>query len=601
MADESAQPVAAPESSEKPTARAKTHPAAWIAVVGTVVVGSLLIGAVDQVPSPEEDRNAAEALLPADGAARIITYSDGAEWIVETAYAVGSTFLLQQPYFSSVFQIGALSDFGVPIDQQRFWRQTWTDLAGERGQLTELYHLSQSGVRLAAVTGGETGFSYFPGMIVLPADLHDGSTWTSEGDALPQNLLKYSAEGSARAVADGCFETTLDVTYTDPAQGGATWLETSETALWCPGEGLVGSTFSNNGYEGGADSEPADRPELAASLSPLRLDLSEAQAWKSAELPLLVRDPVFGEGPASVVGISGGAVTASGVLVFAGGEDLVAFARDDDGQVVRQWIAHPGGQLIELEAIGDAVLVGTTDRVLQAYDAEGRRAWSTSFDDIVGAPPVDDGTGGVLVVSLDGELRRLDLATGEELWTTRLDGFSSVSPATADGRVFTLDQSGMLRASDLESGEQLWSIPYPDGALLLADSVLYAADSFGGVHAFNPETGAELWQGTSTGTIDSATMMGDLLVLHTSEGTAAFAPDGQLRWVVDAGEGMVTDGERAIVFDTDSALLIDATGQTLAEWPMPHVTFGFSRTVYPSTDGVWIIGSDFSALEVSGR
>ncbi|MGX5681789.1 PQQ-binding-like beta-propeller repeat protein [Schumannella luteola] len=564
-----------------------------------MVVGTLLIVGVDEIPQPDADLTHAESFLPEEGSARLAVYEDGAEWVIETAYGIGSPYLVQQPPASGEHQLNFLESIGLDVAQQRFWRQTWTDVVGERTQLTEIYHLTQSGVRAMILSGGDLGFSYSPGIIVLPSDVHDGSTWEGEGDAWPQQLLQYRYTGSARAGDDGCIVTELDVDYLDPAQAGAVVLATTEEATWCPGRGVVESSFTNDGVAGSMSVvELGDRRVEGATEA--SWDFSDGEQWSEASVPLLVRDRTFGESPLTASTDGTAAATSSGVTVFNLGRDLSAYARADDGQFVRQWIAHPGGEVVGLTAIGDVVLVATTDRRLQAYDDHGRRAWSSEFGDLVSAAPVSDGAGGAIVVALDGTVRRLDLATGAETWSTALGGDSDISAAVAGGRVFTVDRSNTWSALDLATGEPLWSQEFEGGALVIAGpGAVVAADDFGGVVARDPESGAVLWRQGLPGVVSGGTMLGERAVLQSTQGTYAYDASGTVEWSDTATDGLVSDGERLVLLGSDALSLVDSDGSAIASWDVDAETLAVSHALIAVTGGVWVVNSLFEVEAVT--
>ncbi len=81
---------------------------------------------------------------------------------------------------------------------------------------------------------------------------------------------------------------------------------------------------------------------------------------------------------------------------------------------------------------------------------------STHGIDVV--PAVADGK--VFVVDVDGYAWAFDSASGETLWSVKLENdarFSLASPAFADGRVFFATDKGCIYALEADSGDTLWS------------------------------------------------------------------------------------------------------------------------------------------------
>ena len=210
------------------------------------VLGSLGFAAVDAPPA-DDLGTLAERFLPADGAAATLTLSTGEQWIVETAISVGTSAALQQPGVPGEQLLGSLLEEGGDAAAMgaRFVRQLLTDASGSLPQITELSTIGADGLRLRTVTGTPNGFVYTPGVLVLPATVHPGSTWRSSGEALPQQLLAYRHEASAAAApasaGDGCLVVDSTIVYTDPQAADAELLRVLETSTWCPGLGVVAS------------------------------------------------------------------------------------------------------------------------------------------------------------------------------------------------------------------------------------------------------------------------------------------------------------------------------------------------------------------------
>lgn len=602
MSEESAAPEAqwappdAPATPQRPRGRA----AAWIVVLGTVAAGVGLVALADQPPS-SAPRNTAEQYLPPDGSAREVSYADGARWTVESSFSTGVGLLLQQPLHSGNHQLARLEASGSDPGQVRLWRQLWTDNVEDRGQLTELYELGDDGVRLLTVTGGTVGFSFNPGVLTLPADIAPGSTWSGEGDAWPEGIYRYAMTGSAEAGDDGCLVVSMDISYTDPAADNAEILHNTETSTWCPGRGAVSASFTNVGSEtvtGATTAEPLPvDTALDANTQAARIDLSDRDVWTVEDVPLHVRDPIFGESILTGTTDGRAVTTASGVAVFNTGQDLVAYRIGDD--VERSWIAHPGGETVSLVALGDVVLVSTTDRVLQSYDSLGRRGWRAQFADAVLAAPVSDGSGGVLVMSLDGDLRRLDLLTGEAKWARNVGGDSDVSPAVADGRVFTVDRSDTLRTFNRATGEPLWSQPVEGGMLIAADDErVFVVNTKGSVLAWDAETGEPLWERAYYGTPASMTVVGQTLVVQSSDGTVGYSMSGERLWSTPATEGLVTDGTSLAVLTESDVVVLDEDGEELGRWPVGDMSLGVTHRLIPAPGGLWVIKGDFTVKGV---
>lgn len=166
------------------------------------------------------------------------------------------------------------------------------------------------------------------------------------------------------------------------------------------------------------------------------------------------------------------------------------------------------------------------------------------------APAVSDGI--VVFASLDGVIHALSADSGAPVWTYDLAAVLEdprrrniyASPVIADGVVY----AGILRelvALDLESGIPLWSIePYNIGgegstyaSIAVASGVVIATVARGtrGLHAFDPQTGAELWRSpphVTEGGESAPIVVGDTVYVTNwlTELYALNLFDGEIRW-----------------------------------------------------------------------
>lgn len=584
-------------SGDEAPVRSRTPALVWLALIATVLAGSAAIAMADQAPS-DGARNRAETYLPADGSAVLLEYGDGSSWIVESAYATGVRFLLQQPSLAGEHQLTRFATLGQDPSQARFFRETWADVAGDSAQITALYQLDADGVRLLTISGGPNGFSFDPGVLVLPADVASGSTWSSEGDALPQDLYTYESRGSAVAGDDGCLVVDLELNYSDPVAGQQV-LATTQTTTWCPGIGVTQETFSSNGEPGSTRSTPFEQRTLQASSTALRPDLSGYATWAAAPLPMVLRDPLFGDSTLPGTTDATAVVLASGIAAFNTGSDVVAY-RLGESEAVRSWIARPGGDIVRMAALGDVLLVGTTERRVRAYDSLGRRGWTAEFSDVLGATPVADGAGGAVLVALDGEVRRLRLDNGEQLWSVSLGADTELTPAVADGAVYAVDRSGTLHALSLDDGSTLWTanVTKPAAVAATSDTVFVITDD-GGLYTWDASTGALGWWDSIPGIPDALVAQPDRVVVQGTEGTQAYEPDGTRLWTSPASGGLLTDGNLFVVLESEFAVLLDSDGTELGRWPVDREDLSFTRYLVAVAGGFWLVNTNFEVLAVT--
>ncbi|WP_411084325.1 protein kinase domain-containing protein [Streptomyces sp. cmx-18-6] len=146
-----------------------------------------------------------------------------------------------------------------------------------------------------------------------------------------------------------------------------------------------------------------------------------------------------------------------------------------------------------LAAVGSTVLLATGGRVHAYAPATGALLWSagtvgldTSWPAVTGGgrAPVTAG-GALLHWARAGELRALDLGSGEERWAARLDGVAQVPPVAA-GRTVYAATGETCRALDLNRGTGQGSWAVADIRDLAADaSGWYARIGTATVRAYN--------------------------------------------------------------------------------------------------------------------
>lgn len=608
MAEDSAAPAPTPQS-PSPTPTRAARLTAWVVVVGTVVAGGGLIAAADVQPT-NEPRTRAETFLPADGYASELTYDtndpddDGKQWILESAYGTGAGMMLLLPGIAGDHQLARLEG---RVETTRLWRQTWTDVSGERGQLMEIYELAEDGVRLMTLTGGENGFSFDPGLLVLPAGVAPGSTWASEGDALPGSIATYRSTGLARDAGEGCLEVELTTTYFDPAADNAVLLDTVDTSTWCPGRGVVESSYVTGDAIGSTEVAALEpRRSFAGDTDVFVPDLSGVDDLEPESVSFVDRDPLFPESIFTAATDGTIAVTPSGIAAVLVGSDVIGYRLDAEPAsdaagapgAERAWIAHPGGRVTELSAIGDAVLVATTERVLHLYDAQGRRAWTAAFDDVIMESIVPAGARRALAMTLDGELRMLSLGTGRTIWSQNLGDAPVGAPVVVDGIAYVGTRDDRIHAIDVTDGTTVWS-EAADGVqhLAVGDGLVVVATEGLSLLTFAADDGAHGWSVGLSGLPLSITAAGELFVVVTLDGTIAFDGDGTAVWARSEGQDVLTDGERVALLDIADVVLLDASGEELSRWETPPITSGIDRQVVAVPGGFWLFGSDFTALE----
>ena len=593
--------------------RARSRWWMWCAVMLATVVGATGFAIVDQAPDAGGGTDV-EALLPPDGAAWEVVDEQYGSFGVEASRFTGYGDLFDLPDLVSLGIADAVVTGGGDVLTARFYREIWTPLdsvvASDEAapptstQITATYWLADDGIRLASISGGASGFVYSPPLLVIPAGAAPGSSWSSAGDALPGGILEYSSTGSAAENEPGCLEITLETTLTDPSVGDATSAQVSssrEVAVWCTGAGSLASASLINGVEstattrqvgaGETSTEGAAAPSLVSVPWP-----SPAGEWATHQVPLATVDPFFGDTEQFLVTSPMGASTASGVSVVASGRDVVGVAVAGD-RVERAFVGHPGGDIIQISAIGDLIVVATSERMLVAYDDRGLRRWSAEFGDIVLSPVVGGVDSSIIAVALDGEVRRLDAANGAAIWSTPLGVDSAVAPAVADDRVIVGGRDGSITSIAITNGEIQWtsSMASPLEMAAAVDHLLVLTND-GTLVCLDAPTGDREWIRTTDGA-NALAVIAETAVVHSSLGLESFSLDGERGWriqiPVEASIDQIANIGDAVAMLTDSTVtVVDPDGFAALKATLPP-DFTASRTLMmPTIDGVLLVSGN---------
>ncbi|GAB3624943.1 hypothetical protein GCM10027418_30290 [Mariniluteicoccus endophyticus] len=435
------------------------------------------------------------------------------------------------------------------VSRALFWREEARGSAPGASEY-RLRLVTPSGVHLVLSVGAQAS-ALEKGLLELPTDIAAGRTWESrarlsDGRGSTEVTLKARAEKARQtAYADqGC----LDVTY-DVRQG-----ETPRTdvATWCPGRGVVEGT-----------------PLLGERRAPLTgawpdASWEPAPAARVAAAPQLVRPamqsglPGLGYRPAddAITIPRAGVVTVDGTLV----QDNIATQslsgmkpmKLGDGSPAwgTAWWAQPGrGTIVAYDAIGSVVVAATSDSRLIAYSSDGRRLWRRNLPDVAAGGVTPLAKDALVTVSMTGTVTAVDTTTGDKLWETDLDGYTTEPPKVAGGCVYvTIDQEGVF-ALDAATGKQVWD-----------------QDDVGGAVAPTPDGGA--------------------VVLHRGGQAWRLSPEGEIldtqpTTVGRAHSELVAAHGYVVATGGDSASFIDPTSLTAGE----HVDD--VQTIAPTADG-WV-------------
>ena len=289
-------------------------------------------------------------------------------------------------------------------------------------------------------------------------------------------------------------------------------------------------------------------------------------AWRNDEVEI-----VDGE---VVGGLSAAVVAEDGTIVVVGPHEVLMFdgadgaetssAERDFGPVAQPAIAEgPDGPIVVFtEGFGDDPPAASATPSPSPAD--------TSEDD-------EDG--------FDSHVRAVDLATGEDVWTTPLELTEVVQApvATDDTTAYVGDVGGTVTAIELATGEERWTADVRApvvSAVAVDDDGVYVATfgeqrSPGEVVALDPSSGEERWRSGEDavkGNVVSAPALSDgrIFVLEPGFVVALDASDGGLLWRTEVVNPRTTPfarqgvGGLAPVSADGQVVAVDVTGRVYA-------------------------------------
>ena len=176
-------------------------------------------------------------------------------------------------------------------DTIKVWRTTTTQLNDPAAiaQTVRFYRVN-AGIEQLGVSTPTEGYVYSPGLILLPADVHAGSRWSSAGSA--GGALDYRSELQAAAADGGCLSVTGEVRYL--SKDGQLGRIVSLNQTWCPGQGVVAESqsFADVGTTTSRIEPPAPGTPTTTNTP---IQWSSPQRWKSGQFGTMSINPTFGE------------------------------------------------------------------------------------------------------------------------------------------------------------------------------------------------------------------------------------------------------------------------------------------------------------------
>jgi outer membrane protein assembly factor BamB len=186
-------------------------------------------------------------------------------------------------------------------------------------------------------------------------------------------------------------------------------------------------------------------------------------------------------------------ITSDG-LWLVGAQDNRMHAIRDGSEL---WSAETGNEVWSgaVEGLGGSIFFGSNDGWVYAVDNLGGPRWETEVEGQIWSRLTSEPDGSaVYVASTSRSVHELDPLTGEQIWSTRLEGLSTSSPIIGpDGNLYVGTTAGNIYALETENGEVLWSYPLGNtihASPLIVDDILYVGTT--GRSFFSVRIGAPL-------------------------------------------------------------------------------------------------------------
>lgn len=569
-----------PTPSGEPSAAGSGIRARLRAVVVTVVVLALVVwlATITSLAGRGLVRpdTAATGFVPIEGQwQRVVVDTDDGEspGSVEHSEGTGLHFGLQLP-LSMVRYLERPED----MESAQWWRERVTAENGT--ERVRARRVSDRGVLLFGQSGTHP-MVFSPALVEIPADIHEGQQWHSQGrgvrlgDDGQGEVMSWRNQSSASRPDDpdaahrGCLQIE-SITATADVESSRTLTEHN---LWCPGEGIVSSKSTWGEEPFGF--RPGDAPfgdELTSAPLP---GVDDIMAWQPEAVGGAVEDePLYGR--VENIGAVGQHVLVDdgGYRVMSADSGLFALEPRDGASPIR-WQARPGGAFLSV-AGGALTVVSTTRREVVAYDSAGVRRWVVSTQDVVAAPATAVGEDRLVFGSLDGTVHMVRLATGEPVWQRAVSDVGIGQQVRTDGRYLAfVDAEPTLRVLDAATGEQLWDVEFnrPVSELAVVDGMVYVSDGES-LFAWDAASGDFVWTETGLSTSSELTVAGDLVALRFTDGRVRFYDRRTGQRVGDTAEVAmvrpVRDGFVMLTADRVTVWRASARGaDQVASWPRP--------------------------------
>lgn len=527
-----------------------------LAVVLALVIAAIATGR----PQSTETASAAMPYVPASGTRVLLQGTDGTDTVDEYFSTVGITVTQSGP---------AALGYAADPQTEDFGAMTWVRVneltADAQARVTDrnnqLFAALPNGLELRVASFEKSFLAFRPGLLVLPAGVRDGQTWSSAGSVVVGSgtgttVEPYSAE--LRATRDPAACMVVSASLTIGSGGDAT--SSANSTTWCPGRGMTASSDENRSASA-VDRAPIWQ-RLGRAVDDTPATLSESGA--------LERRDLAGAPPMSIGTRLPGVVLAGPLLVFPNniGGDLIARGWDD-GKTNARWFAHPGGEFTGLIAIGRVVIAATSARRLVAYGDQGEFLWQADLGDV--SQGAMTRLGALLVVAtLDGTVTAYDAESGAVAWQGRTPNEIKLPPVATVAGVTVVDQAGNLRTFAPDgSVTHSFAVTAPESFTINAGVAVVAARADNLVRGYRLVDGEVTWRTQVFSAREAMYPLGDNVLIRQLDSVLALRMSGgAVAWTKAMVPSAIVrlDASRVLISDRTHLNLVDSAGTVRASW-----------------------------------
>ncbi|MDO5501395.1 MAG: PQQ-binding-like beta-propeller repeat protein, partial [Propionibacteriaceae bacterium] len=427
-------------------------------------------------------------------------------------------------------------------------RHTTTSQTGDQSHW--LYSIDERGLHTQVAVSSELSVAFLPARLDVPADVHPGMTWTSEGTmhVLSGGSFGYTSEAVAEQ-ADEHGQGCLRIRHVDQVDQIG---ELDQNLVWCPERGVV-----VDGDYTLTDLPPAPRTPV----EPLAWD---PQHWNLTE-PTAMQ---YEDGFLSVSPLSEPLGVAGRAAVLTTSQDLVSF----DNEWLYRAVSRPGGSLVAATQAQDLTLLASSRRTITALDERYWRRWQVSVSDVV-VQVVPAGPDHFVSVTSSGTVSLRTLDDGTVRWEHTYPGAADFRVTVHGERVFVM--SGLKQATvlNLADGATVGTADLPDQAIQLGggDDLLVVVGNNGRIFAFEHD-GTPRW----TSEIGGNRLQGHFAFTDTEiifgdpARTWGLNPaTGDVNWYRELPvERLLTDGRYVVAYAQTHLTVLRGGGAVVHTWPL---------------------------------